>query len=232
MQLIDICANIAHTLLPQNCILCGGLSLHEQLCPGCMQDMPWLRGHSCPVCALPTNAGEVCGRCLGQTPHFDATFSPLAFDFPVNKLIHALKYHRQLSIADLLANAIVRKIAGNEKPDFILPMPLHASRLKQRGFNQAHEIARRIAHILDLPLESEVALRVRPTESQAGLSLELRKRNVRGAFVTTRELRGATIAIIDDVMTTGATLNELAQTLKRADAGRVECWVASRTLKE
>jgi len=231
MQLIDICANFKHILLPQNCILCGSVCGHRQLCTGCSQDLPLHHSPCCPVCALPATQGEVCGNCLKLPPRFDATTAALNFDFPADAIVRALKYQGQLEIAGLLATILAQRLAGCDKPDFILPMPLHATRLQQRGFNQAAEIARRVAHRLAVPFTVNAAVRVRATDPQAGLPLEQRRKNLRGAFAAAEDLSGKKIAVIDDVMTTGTSLNELAKTLKAAGAVRVECWVAARTLK-
>lgn len=231
MQLIDICTNFKHVLLPQNCILCGSACGHRQLCKGCSQDLPLHQTACCPVCALPTPQGEVCGNCLKHPPRFDATTAALNFDFPADAIVRALKYQGQLEIAELLATMLAQRLAGCGKPDFILPMPLHTARLQHRGFNQAAEIARRVARLLDVPFAVNAALRVRATEPQAGLPLEQRRKNLRGAFAAAEDLSGKKVAVIDDVMTTGTSLNELAKTLKAAGAVRVECWVAARTLK-
>lgn len=231
MQLFDICANITHAILPQNCILCGSACDRQQLCTGCSGDLPFHRTPSCPICALPSPQAEVCGECLKHPPHFDATFAIFSYDFPANALLRALKYQGRLEIAEFLATTLVHNLAGCKRPDLIIPMPLHTSRLKERGFNQAAEIARRVARLMNVPLAVDAALRVRATEPQAGLPLAKRKKNLRGAFASGQALSGKKIAVIDDVMTTGTSLNELAKTLKAAGAVQVECWVAARTLK-
>lgn len=194
--------------------------------------MPFHQAASCPICALPMPQGEVCGNCLKHPPRFDATIAALDFDFPADALIRALKYQGRLEIAELLASILAQRLAGCTKPDLIIPMPLHGTRLKERSFNQAVEIARHVARRLDLPFEAGVALRVRATEPQAGLQLEKRRKNLRDAFAATRDLSGMKIAVIDDVMTTGTSLDELAKTLKAAGAAGVECWVVARTLRD
>lgn len=231
MQFIDICTNFAHILLPQNCILCGSGCGRQQLCTGCRDDLPFHRTPCCPICAQPSPQAEVCGTCLQHAPYFDATFADFSYSFPADALIRALKYQGQLEIAELLATSLSQRISACTKPDLIIPMPLHASRLKERGFNQATEIARRVARLAGIPFDVDAALRVRATEPQAGLPLEKRKKNLHGAFASARLLTGKNIAVIDDVMTTGTSLDELAKTLKAAGAVRVECWVAARTLK-
>lgn len=231
MQLFDICANIAHSLLPQDCILCGSACGRQQLCADCSGDLPFHRAPCCPICALPSPHAEICGSCLKRPPHFDTATAVFSYDFPADALLRALKYQGQLEIAEFLATHLAQRLTGCAKPDLIIPMPLHTSRLKERGFNQAAEIARRVAHLMDIPLAVDAALRVRATEPQAGLPLKKRRKNLHGAFASTQLLSGKKIAVLDDVMTTGTSLNELAKTLKAAGAVQVECWVAARTLK-
>jgi ComF family protein len=150
----------------------------------------------------------------------------------MDALLRALKYREQLQIAKLAAEHLALKLEDRPRPDLVIPMPLHPHRLRERGFNQAAEIARHAARILDFQLDPDAALRVRATEPQAGLPLSKRTKNMRGAFATARDLTGKRIAVIDDVMTSGASLNELAKTLKAAGAVSVECWIAARTNKD
>lgn len=118
------------------------------------------------------------------------------------------------------------------QPDIIVPMPLHLLRLRERGFNQAVEMARVLADCMHVPLGTNIAARIRPTEPQAALPLDQRAKNIRNAFACSTDIAGKHIALMDDVMTSGASLDELAKTLKKAGAARVECWVAARTLRD
>lgn len=231
MQFIDICTTIAHSLLPQSCILCADASGNNPICPACENDLPFHRQPCCPVCALPSPQAEICGQCLRHPPSFDATIAAFSYAFPADALLRALKYREQLQIAELAANYLASKLAARRHPDLVIPMPLHPQRLRARGFNQAAEIARKIARILALPMAADAALRIRATPPQAGLPLKQRKKNIRGAFAASLDLTGKRIALIDDVMTSGASLDELAKTLKSAGAANVECWIAARTLK-
>ncbi len=232
MQFIDICTNFAQTLLPQACILCGASSGNHAACPACIADLPLHQHSACPVCALPTPQAEICGNCLQHPPFFDATISAFDYAFPADTLLRALKYRGHLQIAELVARCLAQKLIARSTPDLIIPMPLHPRRLQERGFNQAVEIARSLARILKTPLATDIALRVRVTSRQAGLPLNKRKRNIRGAFASAQELSGKRIAVVDDVMTSGASLDELAKTLKAAGAASVECWIAARTQKD
>lgn len=216
--------------LPQSCLLCGAGVRGDLLCAGCEGDLPRLPALRCPRCALPTPDGGLCGACLQHPPHFDRTLAAFAYGFPLDALIQAHKYRHQLELADLFAAALAREAGRRPLPDWIMPMPLHPARLAERGYNQAGEIARRLARRLDLPCEMETCRRIRATPSQAGLDLKARQRNLRGAFACEQDLAGRRVALVDDVMTSGSSLNELARVVKRAGAAEVEAWVVARTL--
>lgn len=219
--------------------MCGAHSASGLLCPGCAGELPRLSGpHSCPQCASPSPGAAICGRCLSHPPHYDRSTAAWRYAFPADRLLQSFKYGARLALAGFCAEHIV--LAGDlhtdafrAKPlhiDLIVPMPLHPRRLSARGFNQALEIARPLARTLRLPIDAFALERLRDTAAQAGLPLAERVKNVRGAFACKRDLAGLRIAVVDDVMTSGATLDEVAKTLKRAGVLRVENWVAARTL--
>jgi ComF family protein len=216
--------------LPFSCLLCGVTSGTRHLCGACLADLPWYRMPQCPQCAIPTPDGQTCGGCLKRPPAFDHTRAALAYAFPLDRLIPRLKYNGQLAIAPALGECLAEALASGPRPDCLIPMPLHARRIRERGFNHATEIALEVAKQLSLPLDTDSCQRIRDTPPQMGLKYDARRRNVRGAFVCTGDVRGQHIALIDDVMTTGTSLDELAATLKRAGAREVTCWVAARTL--
>jgi len=173
----------------------------------------------------------LCGACLKRAPGFDAATALLHYRAPADYLIQRLKFSGELAVAPLLADLLAEKIAvrASPLPDFLIPVPLHRVRLQERGFNQATELARRLGQRLDLPIEHRRCRRDRYTRSQSLTPTGLRLRNLRGAFSVTGELpRNAHVAIVDDVMTTGHTSNELARTLKQAGAEFVEVWVIAR----
>lgn len=200
------------------------------MCAPCLSDLPWHSQPQCPQCATPTPGGQVCGACLKRPPAFARTIAALAYVFPLDRLIPRLKYHSQLAIAPALGECLSRAAASAPRPDRLIPMPLHASRIRERGFNHATEIARDVAKRLGLPLDTATAQRIRDTPPQMGLKHDARRRNMRGAFTCSGNIQGQHIALIDDVMTTGTSLDELAATLKRAGAREVTCWVVARTL--
>jgi ComF family protein len=215
-------------LFSGGCFLCRGAA-RGVLCAACDAELPRLRRPCCPVCGLETPAGEVCGRCLSRPPAYDATVAALAYAFPADVLVQALKFRGELALAPVLGELLAARLSPAARVDAVLPVPLAAARLRARGFNQALEIARAPARAAGSPLEPRLAERVLDTAEQAALAPAERAKNVRGAFRCARALAGASVALVDDVMTTGATLEELAATLKRAGAARVVNWVVART---
>jgi len=211
------------------CVLCRGVAGHGVLCTACDADLPRLSRPLCPRCAVPSAAGAVCGRCLARAPRFDATIAALEYRFPADVLVHALKFRGELALAALLARLLEERIASDPPVHFVVPVPLAAQRLRERGYNQALEIARHVAQAAGARLVPEICERTRETPAQIGLPWAERASNMRGAFRTQRSLDGATVAVLDDVMTTGATLDEIAGTLKDAGAARVVNWVVART---
>jgi ComF family protein len=179
---------------------------------------------------MPTPAGQLCGACLKQQPAFDFTYAALMYTFPVDQMIPNLKYRGRLAVAPVLGECLARVVETAPRPDRLIAMPLHARRIRERGFNHASEIAREAGRRLGLPLDTDCCQRVRDTPPQMGLKHEARCRNIRGAFHCSADLKGLRIAIVDDVMTTGASLDELAKTLKLAGAADVANWVVARAL--
>ena len=192
--------------MPGNCLLCGAHSVTHSVCTDCHTDLPWHSQPHCPQCATPTPNGQICGICLKHPPAFDRTVAALAYAFPLDRLIPRLKYHGQLAIAPLLGECLVRAATASPRPDCLMAMPLHARRIRERGFNHATEIARVVAKQLALPLDTRSCQRIRDTPPQMGLKHDARRRNVRGAFTCSGAVAGRHIALVDDVMTTGTSL--------------------------
>ena len=214
---------LASFLFGGSCFLCRGRAAGV-LCAECEAELPRVAADACPRCALPSPGAMLCGRCLSEPPHYDATVAALRYEFPADTLVLALKFRGELALAALLAGLLAARI--REAADCVVPVPLSRSRLRARGYNQAVEIARHLgrgAPALD------ACARSREGAPQSELPWSERRRNVRGAFECRRLLAGATVAVVDDVMTTGATLNELARVLKAAGAQRVVNWVVART---
>lgn len=229
---VNSCLKIG--LLRQDCLLCGAQCESLSLCPACLKRLPYLAFSRCPCCAQPTLDASVCGACLARPPFFHSTLAAFSYSFPVDAMIQSLKYGSRLPVAATLAELLLGEIAttNHAKPDCLIPMPLGAARLKQRGFNQALEIARRVSRKTGIALLPEGCQRIRETLPQTSLPWKERARNIRGAFACSLDLQGKRIAIVDDVMTTGATMNEVAKVLRRQGAAEVSAWVVARTLQK
>ncbi len=206
------------------------MSRNGLCCKACHADLPRLPGGLCPVCALPTLNSETCGKCLKKPPAFERTLAAFSYNFPVSPLIKALKFHEKLILANFLADELAQKVSAH--PDCLIAMPLHPQRLRTRGFNQSQLLAARLAKELGIPLLSAACQRVRDTPPQSSLPWKERDKNIRGAFqvLLADAVRGKHIAIVDDVMTSGASIGELARALKKAGAREVSAWVVARTL--
>jgi ComF family protein len=215
---------LAGIIFGGTCFLCRGAA-HALVCAECEAELPWLPAAMCPRCALASPSGALCGRCLAEPPRYDATAALFWYRFPADELVQALKFGGELALASYLASLLAKKISASGV-DCVVPVPLSRSRLRERGYNHAAEIARRLGKER---LELELCERTRDTPPQAGLPFAERQRNVRGAFAVRRSLAGASVAVVDDVMTTGATLDEIAGMLKEAGAARVVNWVLART---
>jgi len=225
-RLLNDCFNIARW--PQACQLCGAEGKKGMLCGPCLEDLPWLPARRCAQCAVPLASGGICGACLDRPPRFDRVEAVFAYGFPVDGLVQACKYGGRLALAGLLGGQLARAVTGGV--DAIVPMPLAARRLAERGFNQALEIARPVARATRVPLLRNACRKVADTPPQAALPWDERARNVRRAFVCDADFRGMRVAVVDDVLTTGATLNKLARVLRKAGAVEVVGWVVARTL--
>lgn len=228
-SLKQVARRCLNALLGSTCLLCQGSSQDGLLCTDCAADLPAPPTATCPQCAEQTTHGERCGACLKETPHFDRTLAVFRYDFPIDRIIHALKYGHQLAVADWLGQQIAAQIEG--EVSMIVPLPLHPERLRERGFNQSLEIARTVADRLGLTIDHSSVFRNRATPRQADLPLKERRKNVRGAFECNSDMTGKHVLLIDDVMTTGATLNECARVLKLHGAAQVCVAVAARALK-
>lgn len=180
-------------------------------------------------CAVPLPVGAICGRCLERPPRFATVVAPFLYRYPVDALIQSFKYGGKLALAGPLAHWLMSPCTS--EIDLIVPMPLAPARLAARGFNQAHEIASRLARLTGRRFAAHLCRKVIDTPPQAGLPWRARASNVRRAFACDADLGGLKIAVVDDVMTTGATLDELARTLLAAGAAHVEGWVLARAVR-
>jgi ComF family protein len=219
-------------LLPSACPLCRAAIVPERdVCEGCERARPGLVD-ACARCAAALPASGVqpllCGACQQRPPSFDVVRAPFHYATPLDRLIIGAKYHARFDWAALLGRRMAQSLAPFAREIVLLvPVPLHRQRLRSRGYNQALELARALATPLHLPLVCALE-RVRATPPQTALSRAERRQNVRRAFALTRAVNGARVALIDDVMTSGATAEAAAECLQRAGAARVEVWVAAR----
>jgi ComF family protein len=225
---LKIGTKIRQTLLAQNCLLCQAASGERLLCEACERELP-STASACPRCALAGSSNAECGACIADPPHYDASCAAFIYAYPVDALIQALKYGGQLALAGLFAHKLYQRLGKAAGVDLIVPLPLHPARLAERGFNQAAEIAKGLSRLTGIAMDAQLGRRVRNTAPQTALPWRERAANMRQAFACEQDLAGLSVAVVDDVMTTGATLDEFARTLKRSGAARVENWVVART---
>jgi ComF family protein len=215
--------------LPTPCVFCGGRAEHAAVCDGCRADLPGRHAPRCPVCAIDMPQPAVCGACLQAPPAFVRAVAAASYAFPLDAAIARLKYGKDLSLVSALGGLLYEAVRQEAAPHMVVPMPLSSARLRTRGFNHAAELARVVACGLNLRVQADAAVRTRDAVPQASLPLAERAGNVRGAFACPRRLPDADVVIVDDVMTSGASLSELARELRRAGARSVGCWVLART---
>jgi ComF family protein len=223
-------------LWPSGCVLCGGVveTSRIDLCAACRGELP-MNEPACVRCAdaLTGSVGLqlTCGQCLRHPPRFDAARCVLRYAYPVDHLVRGLKYGGAAANGRVLGELLALHVSkGRDEPlpSLMIPVPLAQGRYCRRGYNQAIELGRSLEKRLQVPLRCDLVVRTRETLEQAGLKKRARRKNVRGAFALTGKLPAPHVAIIDDVVTTGSTVNELARVLKRAGARRVEVWAAAR----
>ena len=229
---------IARALLPCSCALCGALA-EDVVCTPCHADYLGALVPRCRRCAnpvAPADAHVPCGACQSGRPAYDATIAAADYRFPLDALVLQLKFGGVLALAPWFALAIraaVLSRPGFTLPNVLCPVPLGPGRLVERGFNQALEIARPLARALGIPLKARLAIRALDTPAQSSLAPGERRRNIRNAFIIAPDalnfVRGQHIGLVDDVMTSGSTLNELALTFKRFGAASVSNFVFART---
>lgn len=231
-RVYDASRSLLHGLFPPSCYLCldPGQPPAFELCEGCEGDLP-TNHPACPGCAVAAaEPGARCAACRARPRTFDAAFVPYRYEFPLAELIHRFKYRGQLALSRILGTLLARRLGerGRGRVDAILPVPLHPAREARRGYNQARELAVFVADALQLPLHDQLARRIRNTEEQAALPAIVRATNVRGAFEVRSTAPPQRVAIVDDVLTTGATVEELARALRAAGCRHIEVWAVAR----
>lgn len=223
----------------QWCLLCSEVVEEASaICSACETELPWL-GEQCRTCALPLPAsGLTCGQCLRQPPAFEQVAAPWSYSFPVDTLItrfkHGAKWPFGRLLGELLGQYLQHRFDEDlPRPDALVPVPLANQRLRRRGFNQAAMLARWLSEQLQIACDESLLLRVQDTSAQQDLNAEARKRNLRHAFALApnASVAGRHLALIDDVLTTGATVQTLAKMLINAGAARVDVYCLARTPK-
>lgn len=222
-------------LLPATCLLCGGAARAAlDLCADCAAQLPTL-DNACPRCAMPLQdaPGTPCGHCLQRTPRFGACIAALRYEHPVRELLSRFKFQGDLAAGRMLAGLLAARLAtlpaARRTGLVLVPVPLHPARLRERGFNQSERIARVLAAELGLALSNTLVRRMQRTADQKQLDAAARSRNLQGAFHATG-CAGRRVALVDDVITTGATAEAVTAALLAAGAAQVEVWCLARAL--
>jgi ComF family protein len=230
--------NIQSMAFSTRCTLCGAAGMaSREICEACYQSLP-INDLACKLCAIPLPPGSagICGQCVQKPPPYERCIATWRYEPPLDYLVQRLKFNKDLSAARLMAGLFAEHLITmyanqRDKPDVIIPVPLHSKRLRERGFNQAAEIAKIVARQMRIPLNLRACTRVKMTQPQAELPAEHRKRNIKGAFAFHASQCAAPfgrIALLDDVMTTGHTIEELTKTLQFNGQYAVEVWVCAR----
>lgn len=224
---------ILRRLYPSTCVLCGARGLGElDLCAACLADLPTNR-HCCRRCALPLSAelpaDALCGGCQHRLPPYAVCHTAFRYEGPIPFLLVGAKFNARLNLVRLLGQCLAGALRERAvaMPELILPVPLHAQRLRERGYNQSFEIARTVGRELSLPVDAHSCARILATTPQSRLTQEARRRNVRGAFRILRPPGVERVAILDDVITTGSTVSELAKVLLQSGIERVDVWAVA-----
>ena len=242
--LISSATHLIDSIYTPRCLCCGAagqykprqyseVAYHLDVCSACEKALPWI-SNACTQCALPLPDGIsedlLCGRCLKKQPYFNASYSLFSYEKNIIALMHQLKFHNKLAVSRLFGDLLAREVMAAEpvRPDCLLPVPLFKKRLRQRGFNQSIEISRSLSKAWKLPLDIHSVIRERETTSQTGLDAKQRNRNIKGAFVVVKKLNYQHVAIIDDVVTTTSTVNELSRVLINAGVKKISVYSIAR----
>ncbi len=226
------CININHT---RRCILCRlNTASDTPVCHECLADLPWI-GTACQRCANPTITGKlsrvICPTCQKKPPPFDQVIAPFEYRFPVDQLIQLAKFNGQAHLLNSLAELLSLQLQDKTMPELIIPVPLHQKRLQERQYNQAALLAKKITRNLDIPFNNRLLIKTENTPHQAELDRKARRKNLRNSFHCIGSPPHS-VAVVDDVMTTGTTAAEISRVLKAAGCQKVYIWIIARTAKE
>ncbi|MES1196386.1 MAG: ComF family protein [Steroidobacter sp.] len=224
---------VQRTLFTSTCIACGQRGSHAlDLCDPCRSDLVFNHRY-CQRCAIPLQVDDAgwCGACLRLPPRYHASYCAFKYGYPVDEFVRSLKYGHSLSHANVLATLLAEYLKQRRHhawPDCFVPVPLSPPRYHDRGFNQAIELGRVVEKSLGIPMNTRLLERVRHTIEQAGLSRRERRKNLRNAFAVIAKEIPNHVAILDDVVTTGSTMNEITRVLRRAGVEQIEVWAVAR----
>ena len=228
---LNIRHKIRSLINPALCQICAiPVTSHRDYCPHCWSEFARIP-NACNLCGLPNHAkGSVCPVCLLHPPPWQRMIAPLSFNGHTKNEIHRFKYQHQLQVAQMLLHTLH---ASFDKQDIqvLIPVPLHKSRLLERGYNQSEEITRVLSEYLDIPIDRSCLRRVRATQPQAGLSPGKRRQNIRQAFEYLPQQPYHKVAVVDDVITSGSTMTEICRLLRRKGVQHIQVWSLARTLK-
>ena len=243
MILLNSIRQVYRRTLPEVlCVLCSEVCDDHKtfqqipICTPCLSDLPIITDpcHNCNTSLSIKNDSNVCGSCLHTQPFFQKSTIPLEYIFPTTQLIKQLKYKNKLIFSEILSKILLDKIQQEKSllPECIIPVPLYPLRLVKRGFNQSALIAKAVSKELNIPVDFKSCQRIKNTLQQTGFNKNQRKKNIKNAFSVSNKFSAKHIAILDDVVTTGATVNELAKVLQHAGAERIEVWACARTISD
>ena len=224
---------IFNWLVPKHCIQCSRVLLADSCCcEDCYPDLPF-QSHVCCRCGQALNAQlDYCGRCLTKPPAFDVCFCPFQYKPPISDQIQRFKYSQRPEMAYNLAKLLAKEIFSNRlaMPELLIPVPVHISRLRQRGYNQSLLLTRHLSKLLQIPYSNSHIEKHHRTPAQVSQPLKQRKTNVRGCFLLKQPFTAQHVAIIDDVFTTGSTTEEMTKILKKNGVNYVQIWAIAHTI--
>lgn len=223
--------SLVNFYFPDLCPLCRLHSANHGVCEYCINTLPWQK-QCCPICAEPGTSHHVCGKCLHRKPAFDQIIAPLLYEGVVKKSISQLKFHQQLKHTRWLSHMMQKHLASLaivDKPDVLLPVPLHKIRIKERGYNQALELTKALVKFFSISMDRRSLCKIRATPPQSEQNFKVRQQNIKKAFQVKKDFTGQHVCIVDDVVTTGSTVNEIAKLLKKHGARKVSVWAVART---
>lgn len=224
---------IIDLLLPHQCIVCSKPTFSNDLycCELCFDQLPFQQ-NACSVCGQQFNAqSDTCGQCISNPPEFESCFCAFTYQNPIRELIQSFKYKQQPALATLLGRLLYQEIYDQqlELPDALIPVPMHFSRLGERGYNQAQLLATEVGKLSNIKVDNHLIKKTTITPTQASLSRKQRIRSIKGSFVATQNTPYSNVAIIDDVVTTGATISEITKILKEKGVDSIQVWAIAHT---